>query len=292
MKLARNQKTEYELLELIGRFYSEKNIDIIRPYLHSNIGFYSTWVKERLNGAKSVLKYLTGKAETLKKHDSTIVFFIYPFVNRGNYFLLLKQGNENVLATIGFKRGKILFISLSPCEKRRIYPYGCKILRDCWKVIPQINRNMKKEIEIAKPKIKELEKLIYKPFVHQQNVEHMETMRIENDPEYTRIDFLYYACPRYVDGGWIQISRDTFIRPVGSNHRLKLVSAVNIPIAPTKHYFKSTRDILCYTLYFPPVPKGTKSIDIIENEILGGTWFNFYGVSMEIVRRDKIIVGN
>ncbi len=151
---------------------------------------------------------------------------------------------------------------------------------------------MEKIKEIEKPKVKELERLIYNPIVKHSPFQNLETMRIEIDPEFTRIDFIYYACNIYVNGGWVRILRDTFIRPSGSKTCLKLVNAINIPIAPKKHWFKSTKDLLCYTLIFPALPKGTKSIDIIENETPGGSWFNFYGVSMETVRSQKLIVGN
>ncbi len=145
---------------------------------------------------------------------------------------------------------------------------------------------------IEKTKVDELEKVVFNPMVKHQTNGHPEVLRIQKEAEFTRIDFIYYTNPKYVNGGWIQIAQKTFIRTVGSMERLTLVNAVNIPIAPTKHYFKSTKDFLCYTLYFPPVPKETKAIDIIER--LGGdnTWFNFYGVSMEAIRKEKIIVGS
>lgn len=147
--------------------------------------------------------------------------------------------------------------------------------------------------EIEKLKVNELEKLVFNPMVKHQTSGHPEILRIENDAEFTRIDFIYYTCSYYENGGWVQMSERTFIRPVGSKLKLKLLKAVNIPIAPTKHWFKTTKDILCYTLYFPPVPNGTKVIDIIEKECANDdTWFNFYAVSMESIRKEKLIVGN
>ena len=147
--------------------------------------------------------------------------------------------------------------------------------------------------EIIEPQIKELEQLVYKPMVIHQVSDSTEILRIENDPNFTRIDFIHYATPIYINGGWVQLYSKTFIRPVGSNLCLTLVNAINIPIAPKKHYYKSTKDFLCYTLVFPALPPGTQSIDIIEKEIPGdNTWFNFYGVSMDKVRSERLIVGN
>ena len=145
---------------------------------------------------------------------------------------------------------------------------------------------------IEEPEIKEEEKIIFSPIITHKSNSSPDVLRIENDEEFTRIDFIYQARSYYINGGWVQISKDTFIRPCGSESKFKLLKAVNITIAPVKHYFKSTKELLCYTLYFPALPKGTSKIDIIESETPGENWFNFFGVSMERVRTEKLIVGN
>lgn len=147
--------------------------------------------------------------------------------------------------------------------------------------------------EIKAPKVWELEKFIFNPMVKHQVSPETDILRIEHEAEFTRIDFIYYPKPCYINGGWVEIAKNTFIRTVGSKQQLKLVKAINIPIAPTKHYFKSVKEFLCYTLYFPPIPKETAFIDIIEKEVPDdNTWFNFYGVSMETIRKEKLITGN
>jgi hypothetical protein len=145
------------------------------------------------------------------------------------------------------------------------------------------------EIKIAPLKVKR------KNFVHNPKVEKgtkvdHQVLKIERGDELTRVDFMYRNPYDY--SGWIQISGNSFIRVAGSQIKLGLVKAVNIPIAPTKHFFKRKGDYLAYTLYFPALPKGTKKIDIIEREASGGTWFNFYGVSMQTVWNDVVIVNN
>ena len=146
--------------------------------------------------------------------------------------------------------------------------------------------------KLKEPKIKQIEKIVFNPMVKKQIIGSPELLRIEINNELTKIDFIYYAKPYYVNGGWVQISRDTFIRPKGSGLRLKLISSTNISIAPKKTYLNSTKAILCYTLYFPALPESTKSIDIIECESVGGNWFNFYDVSLEKIKSQKIVVGN
>jgi hypothetical protein len=134
---------------------------------------------------------------------------------------------------------------------------------------------------IAIPKLKEIEKTIYSPVVINKNEESVSIHRLLCNDELTRIDFIHYASPIYENGGWVQIEKGCFIRPNDSSDKLTLVQAVNIPYAPNKHFYVNKNDFLCYTLYFPPIPKGTKSIDIIESELGGEDWFNFYGVEIE-----------
>ncbi len=145
---------------------------------------------------------------------------------------------------------------------------------------------------IETPKIKEIEKVIYSPLVIHQTSEHVTIHRIIGNERFTKIDFIAYADPIYYKGGWVQIESDTFIRPCGSNDKLTLVDAFNIPYAPEKHHHNSTTAFLCYTLYFPALPKGTIAIDIIENETTGGNWFNFYGVAIEKALSQRIVANN
>lgn len=132
---------------------------------------------------------------------------------------------------------------------------------------------------------------IYNPIVIIQNSTETEILSIELDENFTRIDFIYYAPAHYQNGGWVQISRNTYIRPVGTTQKLNLVTAINIPIAPNKHYFTVPKQMLAYTLYFPALPKNCKAIDIVECDGgFIGNWFNFYGVSMEKVRNETLRV--
>ncbi len=100
---------------------------------------------------------------------------------------------------------------------------------------------------------------------------------IEATSEYTRIDFIYKSSIIYENGGWIEMDADSYIQPIGSSTRYKLVKAIGIPLAPLKHYFKRKGEYYTYTLIFPALPKDTKAIDIIE-KLAPGTYFNFYNV--------------
>jgi hypothetical protein len=109
----------------------------------------------------------------------------------------------------------------------------------------------------------------------------IKTLNVHEDP--LRIDFLYYASNKYINGGWVHIMPQTYIRPVGSDTRYTLLQAINIPMAPQKHHFKTQSDMLFYSLLFPRLSKDVTHIDIIEHDGVGDNWFNFYNVAMETV---------
>lgn len=105
----------------------------------------------------------------------------------------------------------------------------------------------------------------------------IETINLDED--YTRIDFVYISPKEYPNGGWVQIDGASYIRPVGSEKRYKLIRAINIPLAPNKHFFKNCGQVLKYTLLFPALPKNTKQIDIVE-KLEPGSYFNFFRVDV------------
>lgn len=136
-------------------------------------------------------------------------------------------------------------------------------------------------------------KIIYNPNIEYQDGNTSEVLRIAQEENLTRIDFVVRACPIRINGGWVRIEPGTFIRPINTGKQLTLVQAVNIPIAPSKHWFKNIRECLYYTLYFPALPTDTEVIDIIEREAARPhNYFNFYGVSLEKITREVLIVPN
>jgi hypothetical protein len=110
--------------------------------------------------------------------------------------------------------------------------------------------------------------------------DHLGIAEIELNDAYTRIDFVYIAPKKYLNGGWIQIYPGCYIRPIGSNTRYKMLKAVNIPLAPNKYHFKSAGQVHHFSLFFPAVSKNVKQIDIIE-KLAEGTYFNFFRVNLQ-----------
>ena len=141
-----------------------------------------------------------------------------------------------------------------------------------------------KELEVAKE-----QKGIYNPKVTKSPDSDFEILRITEEAELTRIDFLFMPQKKR-KGAWVQIKRHTFIRPAGSSIRYSMVKAVGIPIHPFRDHSITTLKMFSYTLYFPKLPKGTTSIDIIELESTNRVYFNFYGVHLNSIKSEKLLV--
>lgn len=138
---------------------------------------------------------------------------------------------------------------------------------------------MEVKIEKLREVVRETTIKVYNPGAMDHQVSHR-LKSIELSEDYTRIDFIIIGSYKYIDGGWIQIDRNSFIRAVGSDVKHHLIKAIGIPYAPQKHWFKKQGEFHTYSLIFPALPKGTTAIDIIEKEA-PGTYFNFYNVPFD-----------
>jgi len=103
-------------------------------------------------------------------------------------------------------------------------------------------------------------------------------LRLVLTDTYTRIDFGHQTDSYYTRGGWINIYPETFIRIHGTDGKLGMMRAENIPVKPDKHHFQSTVDSLHFSLYFPSLPDRSLTFDLIEEEPDTPTLFNFYNI--------------
>ncbi len=104
--------------------------------------------------------------------------------------------------------------------------------------------------------------------------------RIILHTNYTHVDFVYIASKKYLNGGWIQLHQDCFLRPSGTEIEYKMIEAIAIPIAPSKLHFNAPGQVHHYSLVFPALPKNIEYIDVIEKKEKG-TFFNFYGIALQ-----------
>jgi hypothetical protein len=140
---------------------------------------------------------------------------------------------------------------------------------------------------------------------HSHVNDNLQLLRITVTNLETKVDFGYQATSYYTNGGWIKISPKTFIRPKGTNKKLILTNATNIPYGPEKLHFNSSIEWRYFSLHFPSIledsnnkktlmfkatePKTIDSIDLIENERGTENDFNFYGIKLDDESKKTLI---
>jgi len=152
--------------------------------------------------------------------------------------------------------------------------------------------NTEPQIEDDPRKTEEHEIRILNPLVLHAPFANLEIKSIEEEETMLRIDFIYRASNRYINGGWVQISPYTYVCCSASSARYPMLKAENIPISPQKHYFRKQGEPLAYSLFFERPAPDTVCIDIIEGVGPGHNWFNFYGVYLHIIAKQPIRVPN
>jgi hypothetical protein len=81
------------------------------------------------------------------------------------------------------------------------------------------------------------------------------------------------AFAMFQQGGWANISPNTYLLNRQSNERLKLIHAENIPYAPHRHFFGHPKDVLYFTLLFQKIPDSWTTFCLYEETIMGDGFF-------------------
>ncbi len=102
-------------------------------------------------------------------------------------------------------------------------------------------------------------------------------LEIERTRQYTIMRLSFETTMDYIDGGWIAVMEQIYLRDVKTGKKFLFKKAENVPSFPTKHLFTGPGQRLKFTLYFEPVDASTKYIDIIENVQNG---FNYFRVAL------------
>ena len=134
-----------------------------------------------------------------------------------------------------------------------------------------------------------LAKYLFSAPLHKTTCTYVQLLRIILDKEHTRIDLGYQATDYYDKGGWVRMSEKTYIRVFPDGDKLTITGTENIPKGTTKHEFKTTKDWLYFSLYFPPIPFKSCNIELIEKEKSDGTDFNFYDIQLRISEAIKLL---
>lgn len=81
---------------------------------------------------------------------------------------------------------------------------------------------------------------------------------------YTIIHCSYWSSNKYINGGWVQMWDTTYLQNEFSNERLPLLHAIDVPLAPSKHWFKNPGEFFPFTLIFGKIPADWARFDLIE----------------------------
>lgn len=130
--------------------------------------------------------------------------------------------------------------------------------------------------------IKNSKKLVFNLNVLGHGESNPVLLRINLFPEVTKIDFGYITTDKYINGGWIKISPDTYIENVVTKERYVMTKAIGITVAPALRNFESKKDWQYFSLFFPPIKQKDTLINIIE--VLNGNKndFNYYNIDLKM----------
>jgi hypothetical protein len=96
----------------------------------------------------------------------------------------------------------------------------------------------------------------------------------------------HQANPMYENGGWVRLHEEIFIRPSFTQQQYPLLKAEGIPVYPNEHQYRHGSDCLDFKLIFAAIPIDTEMIDLIEKEPSDDSWFNFYGITLDLCNAD------
>ncbi len=91
----------------------------------------------------------------------------------------------------------------------------------------------------------------------------------------------YVSTDKYLNGGWINIYKSTFLVNPDTKDFLSLVQAHNIPVSPGRHMFRQAGQLKQFTLLFPYVPRYWRRFHLVELVRGGG------GFRVKDIERNK-----
>lgn len=97
-----------------------------------------------------------------------------------------------------------------------------------------------------------------------------ELLATADETQSTIVHCIYYSSKLYINGGWVHIWKSTYLQNNLSKEKVQLLHALNIPIAPEKHYFNRKGEYFPFTLIFPKLPSAWLSFDLVEVSDAGG----------------------
>jgi hypothetical protein len=94
----------------------------------------------------------------------------------------------------------------------------------------------------------------------------------------TIVHCLYKAKHSYLNEGWVNIWASTFLVNDDYEEDFQLLQAINVPVAPSKHYFRKSEKFKSFTLIFPALPKSWEKFSLIEVTASPDSGFRIYKI--------------
>lgn len=113
------------------------------------------------------------------------------------------------------------------------------------------------------------------PIIGSTTAERAKIKSVRLTEEYTAIEIISNNQSGSTYYQWCNIDRNTYISANGKQYTMN--RAEGIKIAPDKTYFTHAGQEITFTLYFPPLPESTTSINLIES--IDSDW-KFYGIKI------------
>ena len=126
------------------------------------------------------------------------------------------------------------------------------------------------------PSVPQGNKVVERPYVDFARSENTRICKVTITDKETIIDMSDNNETRGGYAQWMCIDRNTVIVVDGQEYKLK--KAEGIAIAPDKTYFSKNGETKTFRLYFPPIPKGTTSLNLLEP---GESDWQFFGISLK-----------
>ena len=80
-------------------------------------------------------------------------------------------------------------------------------------------------------------------------------------------------------GGWFCADNNIYMENPATRQRFQIIRSVGIPSCPSTHDFSKKGETLSFTLVFPPIPLGAKTLNLVEN--CNKACFSFKGIILD-----------
>lgn len=87
---------------------------------------------------------------------------------------------------------------------------------------------------------------------------------LPEEEQQTIIHCTHHAETRFILGGWINISPNTYLKNDMGTGVLHLEYAIGVPLAPDKYYYNGHHESLRFTLIFKGIPEDWISFTLVE----------------------------